>query len=175
MTEQELQRQISRIQDLDREAMAAAEKRQGALAKPPGSLGMLERISVQMAGITGKVKNRIEKTCVAVLCADNGVTAEHVASAPQSVTLAQTINFTRRLTGVGALCESFGSELLIVDVGINGLVPQGLYTDRPFSDTHKIVNRRIADGTKNLAEEAALTSRPWRAPLSERPSVGFLW
>ena len=157
MTEQELRQQISRIQGLDQKAMAEAKKRQDALAKPPGSLGILERISIQMAGITGTVKNKMEKTCVAVFCADNGVTAEHVASAPQSVTLAQTINFTRRLTGVGALCESFGSELLIVDVGINGAVPEGLYTDTPFSDTLKIVNRRIANGTKNLAIEAAMT------------------
>lgn len=157
MTQQELQEKIDSIEPLDEKAMEAARQRQADLAKPPGSLGKLEDISVQMAGITGQVKNKITKHCVAVFCADNGVVEENIASAPQSVTLAQTINFTRRLTGVGALAESFGSELLIVDVGINGTVPRELYTDTPFSDTHKIVNRRIADGTKNLAQEAAMT------------------
>lgn len=157
MTEQELLKIKENIKSLDESAMKMARQRQDSLAKPPGSLGILEDISVQMAGITGKVKNTADKTCVVVMCADNGVVAENVACTPQSVTLAQTINFTRRLTGIGALAESFGSELLIVDVGINGAVPEGLYTDVPFSDTRKIVNRAIAKGTKNLAEEAAMT------------------
>ncbi len=157
MTEQELRQVADAIEGLKEEAMESARQRQESLAKPPGSLGVLEDISVRMAGITGKVKNQIEKTCVVVMCADNGVVEENVASAPQSVTLAQTINFTRRLTGVGALAESFGSDLLIVDVGINGHVPERLYVQEPFSDTRKIVNRRIASGTRNLAKEPAMT------------------
>lgn len=157
MTEGELKQAVDSIEALDEKAMEAARQRQSSLAKPPGSLGVLEDISVQMAGITGQVKNEIKKTCVLVMCADNGVVEENVASAPQSVTLAQTINFTRRLTGVGALAESFGSDLLIVDVGINGNVPKVLYTQEPFSDTRKIVNRRIADGTRNLAKGPAMT------------------
>ncbi|MCI7304290.1 nicotinate-nucleotide--dimethylbenzimidazole phosphoribosyltransferase [Ihubacter massiliensis] len=157
VTNQELQDVIKTIAPLNQEAMEKARSRQQSLAKPPGSLGLLEDISIQMAGVTGKVNNHIEKTCVVVMCADNGVVEENVSSAPQSVTLAQTINFTRRLTGVGALSESFGSELLIVDVGINGSIPQNLYTETPFSDTHKIVNRRIAKGTRNLTRENAMT------------------
>ncbi len=159
MTEKELKQVSGSIGDLDEKAMEAARQRQESLAKPPGSLGILEDISVQMAGITGQVKNEIHKTCVVVMCADNGVVEENIASAPQSVTLAQTINFTRRLTGVGALAEGFGSDLLIVDVGINGDVPDNLYTQEPFSDTHKIVNRRIARGTRNLAKEPAMTKQ----------------
>lgn len=157
MTKQELRKVIEAIPPLNENAMERARLRQQSLAKPPGSLGLLEDISVQMAGITGRVNNRIDKTCVVVMCADNGVVEEQVSSAPQSVTLAQTVNFTRRLTGVGALSESFGSELLIVDVGINGKIPSNLYTETPFSDTHKIVNRRIADGTQNLAKTSAMT------------------
>ena len=143
MTKQELRKVIEAIPPLNENAMERARLRQQSLAKPPGSLGLLEDISVQMAGITGRVNNRIDKTCVVVMCADNGVVEEQVSSAPQSVTLAQTVNFTRRLTGVGALSESFGSELLIVDVGINGKIPSNLYTETPFSDTHKIVNRDV--------------------------------
>lgn len=157
MTYEELQRQINRIEPLDREAMEAAQARQASLAKPPGSLGLLEDMSVQIAGITGQVKNSIDKHCVVVMCADNGVVEEGVSCTPQSVTLAQTINFTRRLTGVGALAKNFGSDLLIVDMGINGEVPAGLYVDEPFSDTYKIVDRSIAKGTKNLAKEDAMT------------------
>jgi len=162
MTEKELQTLINSIKDLDQPAMEEAQKRQDSLAKPPQSLGLLEEISVQMAGITGQIKNQIKRTCVLVLCADNGVVAEGVSSAPKSVTLAQTMNFTRRLTGVGALAKGFESDLLIVDVGIDGDVPAELYTDSPFFDannlnTHKIINRSIQKGTKNLANESAMT------------------
>lgn len=169
MNEKELFDLTRTITELDKAAMKAAETRQETLAKPPGSLGLLESLSVHIAGITGKVKNSIGKSCVVVMCADNGVVEENVSSAPQSVTLAQTINFTRRLTGVGALAAGFDSDLLIVDVGINGTVPAGLYTDTPFADTHKIVNRRIRAGTRNLAKEDAMT----RAEVLQALAVGL--
>ena len=52
---------ITAVRPLDEAAMAAARERQAQLAKPPGSLGRLEELSVQLAGITGKVYNIIEK------------------------------------------------------------------------------------------------------------------
>ena len=71
-------------------AVEEALERQKILAKPTGALGALEDISVQLAGITGKVKNSAEKKAIVIMSADNGVTEEGVASAPQSVTLSQT-------------------------------------------------------------------------------------
>ena len=62
MTVQELQERILQIKPLDEKAMEEAKVRQDALAKPPGSLGLLEDISIQMAGITGSVKNEIKST-----------------------------------------------------------------------------------------------------------------
>ncbi|MDO4546200.1 MAG: nicotinate-nucleotide--dimethylbenzimidazole phosphoribosyltransferase, partial [Bacillota bacterium] len=155
--EKQLYETIESIPAPDREAVDLARARQEKLAKPPGSLGGLEDLSIKMAGITGQVKNKIEKGCVVVLCADNGVAEENVASAPQSVTMAQTINFTRRLTGVGALAESFGSELLIVDLGVKDTIPAQLYDTIPLRDTHKIVDRRLRQGTDNLAKGPAMT------------------
>lgn len=138
---------IARIQPADQEIIAEASERQASLAKPPGSLGLLEEISIRIAGMTGSVINKIDRGCVAVFCADNGVADEGVASAPQSVTMAQTVNFTRRLTGVGALSRSYGSELLIVDMGVKDGIPAELYVDEPFEDTHKILNRRVRPET----------------------------
>ena len=97
-----------KIQPLDEAAMAKARERQAQLAKPPGSLGRLEDLSIQLAGITGKVHNKIEKKHLLVFSADNGVVAEGVSSAPQSVTLMQTINLTRHKTGASTLCKHFG-------------------------------------------------------------------
>lgn len=159
MNRTDLDELLKTIKPADRQAIIKAKARQAALAKPPGSLGGLEDMSVRIAGMTGQVANRIGKGCVAVFCADNGVAAEGVASAPQSVTRAQTVNFTRRLTGVGALSKSYDSELLIVDMGVKDPIPAQLYDDVPLQDTAKIVNRRLrAEGqTDNIAKGPAMT------------------
>ena len=96
--------------------MEAARRRQAMLAKPPGSLGELENISIRLAGVTGQVKNTVSPTRIYVLAADNGVVAEGVSSAPQSVTLAQSINLTRGLTGASSLARHFGDGLVVVDM-----------------------------------------------------------
>ena len=159
--EKELFREIGKIDDLNEDAMKAAKIRQDQLAKVPGSLGYLEDISIQMAGITGKVKNDVSKQCIAIMCADNGVVEEGVASAPQSVTLSQTINFTRRFTGVSSMAKHFGMDVLVVDVGVKMDIPRQLSTDfmltRDDDIPVKIVNRKVANGTGNIAKEAAMT------------------
>ncbi len=141
-------------------ALSAARERQKILAKPTGALGTLEDISIQMAGITGNVKNEINKKAIVIMSADNGVVSEGVASAPQSVTLSQTINFTRGLTGVSSMAKHFGIDLLVIDMGVKLPIPQTLYTDSPIENgklTKKILNRSLGKGTKNLAVEPAMT------------------
>lgn len=133
------------ILPLDAAAMAAARKRQAQLAKPPGSLGRLEDLSVQLAGITGKVHNQIVKKHLLVFAADNGVVAEGVTSAPQSVTLMQTVNLTRHKTGASTLCRHFGCEITVCDVGVNAEIQEP-----------KVLNRKIAYGTQNIAHGPAM-------------------
>ena len=135
-----------KIEPLDEAAMTAARERQAQLAKPPGSLGRLEDLSVQLAGITGKVHNKIEKKHLLVFAADNGVVAEGVSSAPQSVTLMQTINLTRHKTGASTLCKHFGCEITVCDVGVNAEIKEP-----------KVLNRKIAFGTGNILHGPAMT------------------
>lgn len=130
----------------DEAAMTAARHRQAQLAKPPGSLGVLEDLSVQLAGITGKVQNRVDHTHLLVFAADNGVVAEGVSSAPQSVTLQQTVNLTRAKTGASVLAKAFGCGITVCDVGVNAEIP-----------TDAVLNRKIAYGTRNMAKEPAMT------------------
>lgn len=137
---------ITTVRPLDEAAMAAARERQAQLAKPPGSLGRLEELSVQMAGITGKVHNKIEKKHLLVFTADNGVVAEGVSSAPQSVTLMQTVNLTRAKTGASVLCKHFGCEITVCDVGVNADIKEP-----------KVLNRKIAYGTQNIVHGPAMT------------------
>ena len=142
----ELQELIQKITPLDEAAMAAARERQAQLAKPPGSLGRLEDLSVQLAGITGKVHNTVKKQHLLVFAADNGVVAEGVSSAPQSVTLSQTINLTRAKTGASTLCKHFGCGITVCDVGVNADIKNP-----------KVLNRKIAYGTQNIVNGPAMT------------------
>ncbi len=136
------------IQPLNDTAMAAARERQAQLAKPPGSLGRLEDLSIQLAGITGSVHNRIEKKHLLVFAADNGVVAEGVSSAPQSVTLMQTINLTRAKTGASTLCKHFGCGITVCDVGVNADIKESA-----------VLNRKIAYGTQNIMNGPAMTRK----------------
>lgn len=145
-TEEKLNEVIAAVKPLDREMMDKAEKRQAMLAKPPGSLGKLEDISIQLAGITGKLHNKIEKSRIIVLAADNGVYEEGVSVSPQSVTLAQTINLTKGITGCSTLAKHFGCEVRVCDVGVNAVI-----------HCPDVIDRKIAMGTKNLAKEPAMT------------------
>ena len=135
-----------KIQPLDDAAMAKAREWQAQLAKPPGSLGRLEDLSVQLAGITGTVHNKIEKKHLLVFAADNGVVVEGVSSAPQSVTLIQTINLTRAKTGTSTLCKHFGCGITVCDVGVNADIKEP-----------KVLNRKIAYGTQNIVNGPAMS------------------
>ena len=137
---------VRAVQPLDQKAMLAAEAHQARLAKPPGSLGRLEELSVQLAGITGKVHNELPRKQLLVFAADNGVVAEGVSSAPQSVTMQQTINLTRGKTGAAVLAKRFGCGLTVCDVGVNADICESA-----------VLNRKIAYGTQNICTGPAMT------------------
>lgn len=144
--QKELDALVREVLPLDRGAMTAAEEYQARLAKPPGSLGRLEEISIQLAGITGRVHNALIKKQLLVFAADNGVVAEGVSSAPQSVTKQQTINLMRGKTGAAVLAKHFGCGLTVCDVGVNADI---------YEST--VLNRKIAYGTQNICTGPAMT------------------
>jgi len=130
----------------DADAMARAQQHIDGLLKPPGSLGRLEEISIQLAGITGRVHNALNKKQLLVFAADNGVVAEGVSSAPQSVTKQQTINLMRGKTGAAVLAKHFGCGLTVCDVGVNADIYESA-----------VLNRKIAYGTQNICTGPAMT------------------
>ena len=137
---------INSIKPLDKASMQMARDYQQSLAKPPQSLGRLEDLSVQFAGITGRVHNTFYNKNILVFAADNGVVEEGVSSAPQSVTLQQTINLTKAKTGASVLAKHFGNSITVCDVGVNADIKE------PAA-----LNRKIAYGTNNIAKGPAMT------------------
>lgn len=68
--------------------MDEARKRWDSLAKPLGSLGLLEEAVVKIATLTGRAEVRLNSRALLVLCADNGVVAQGVTQTDSSVTAA---------------------------------------------------------------------------------------
>lgn len=142
----ELEQVLASIRPADAAAMEDAQTYVDSLVKPLRSLGKLEKIAVKLSGITGKRKNEFHKRAVIVMCSDNGVVAEGVASAPQSVTLSQTLNFAKGLTGVCVLAKQANAGVIPIDVGVNAVIADP-----------RIRNEKIRMGTGNIAKEAAMT------------------
>ncbi|MBR4831849.1 MAG: nicotinate-nucleotide--dimethylbenzimidazole phosphoribosyltransferase [Butyrivibrio sp.] len=148
---------VNAIKTPDQAAAGEARKYVDSLVKPPKSMGKLEDIAVKLAGITGCVKNRVREKEILVFCADNGVTAEGVASAPVSVTMMQAVNMKRGVTGMAALAKDFGTKVTVVDVGIatdyDGLIKK---CDLARS-AEGIVYKNVRQGTGNIVKEPAMT------------------
>lgn len=143
--EQRLRQVIEAIREPDRAAMQSARARQDRLAKPPHSLGALEDISVKLAGVTGSVGSPLEKRRLIVFAADNGVVREGVSSCPASVTLRQTLNLSRGVTGAAVLARHFRSEVEVIDVGVDADI-----------DVPQVLNRKVARGTRDFTVEPAM-------------------
>ncbi|MBU3110890.1 nicotinate-nucleotide--dimethylbenzimidazole phosphoribosyltransferase [Clostridium lacusfryxellense] len=137
---------LQNIQPLNKAAMKQAWDRIDSLTKPIGSLGEIENIIAKMAGITGSIHNKINKKNVVIMCGDNGVVEEGVSNCPKSVTATVTNNFTKEITGVYVLSKFAGSDITVVDVGV----------DADFNNP-KIKNRKIAYGTMNMMKGPAMT------------------
>jgi nicotinate-nucleotide--dimethylbenzimidazole phosphoribosyltransferase len=142
-----LQKTIHKIERLDEEMMAKARTRVDSLIKPPKSLGKLEDIAVQLVGITRNLNPVIDQKVVIVMAADHGVYEEGISSNPQEVTLAQTLLFPKGLTGVCALGGVSGANVVVVDIGVKGEIP----------DDAGVIKRKIKSGTDNIAKGPAMT------------------
>ena len=141
-----LQEMLQQISPLDSAAMETARQHWDAIAKPLHSLGRLEDLVVQLAGITGTANLPPRKKAVLIFCADNGVVAEGVTQTTQAVTAAVTRNFTKGIASVNALSRVCGADVFPVDIG----VAEELHCDG-------IISRKIAAGTRNFAHEPAMT------------------
>jgi nicotinate-nucleotide--dimethylbenzimidazole phosphoribosyltransferase len=141
-----LEKTLNEIGGLDEKAMKLAQKRLDSLIKPPGSLGRLEEIAVQLAGITGQARPEIRKKAVIVMAADHGVVAEGVSAAPPEITAQMLPAFLQGVAGIGVLARQAEAQLVVVDIGV--AVP----VTYPG-----VVNKKIRAGSSNIAKGPAMT------------------
>lgn len=137
---------IKNIKPADECAAGAARKHWDSLAKPLGSLGLLEDAVVRIAALTGESDVRLEKRVLLVLCADNGVIKQGVSQSDESVTAAVANALGAGTSTVNYMARTARCEVLPVDMGILN-----------YPGAENVLSRRIRNGTGNIALEPAMT------------------
>jgi nicotinate-nucleotide--dimethylbenzimidazole phosphoribosyltransferase len=138
---------IGRIEPLDRAAMDMARSRQDQLTKPRGSLGRLEDLSIQVAGITANPRPRARDKVVLVMAGDHGVVAEGVSAYPQEVTPQMVMNFLHGGAGINVFARLQGARVVVVDMGVAAELPPAT----------GLTVRKIGRGTADLTKGPAMT------------------
>ena len=139
-----LEEAIAKIKPLDHNAMEIAQKRWDSIAKPLHSLGKLETLLIQIAGITGNAEVDLSRRGLIAMCADNGVVEEGVTQTGQEVTAIVAENFLKYDTSVGVMCKQNHAEIFPVDMGM-------------VTDTKVRIDHKIAYGTQNMTKGPAMT------------------
>ena len=130
----------------DESARASARLRQTQLTKPPGSLGRLEWLAIDLAAMQGRERPRIERPGITIFAADHGVVAEGVSAFPQAVTQQMLANFVNGGAAIAVLARAGGADLEVVDAGT--LAPAPLPGVRWA---------KAGDGSANFCHEAAMS------------------
>lgn len=137
---------VKNIKKPDCIIMEETQKRLDYLLKPKGSLGKLEDIAKKLSGITGSISNPISKKAIMVMCSDNGVYEEGIASSPKELSTIVAETMVTGLSGVAVLAKHAGAALRVVDVGLD-----------IDSSRHEIVNRKVRRGTDNFRKGPAMS------------------
>ncbi len=141
---------IKEITPQDNSIRALAKNRLDQLTMPHWALGRLMDLALDLAGMTRSMRPDVRRRAVVTMAADHGVAAEGVSLYPQEVTAQMVLNFVDGGAGINALARVAGARVVVVDMGVaadlGDIAKQG-----------KIVSKRIAAGTKDMASGPAMT------------------
>jgi nicotinate-nucleotide--dimethylbenzimidazole phosphoribosyltransferase len=138
---------INKIHPLDESTMQSAQARQNMLTKPAGSLGRLEKLSIQLAGIQRKLLPSIKDKVIITMAGDHGIVAEGVSAFPQEVTPQMVMNFLSGGAAINVLARHVGARVVVVDMGVVS----------DFEPHPSLVVKKVAKGTANMAKGPAMT------------------
>ncbi|HVJ47834.1 nicotinate-nucleotide--dimethylbenzimidazole phosphoribosyltransferase [Desulfitobacterium sp.] len=136
----------SRIEKLDQESISGMQERLNAKIKPLRSLGVLEDIAQQLAGIYRTSQPKIKGKAVLLMAGDHGVVAEGVSAAPQEITVEMFYSYLKGGAGINVLAEHGGAELICTDIGIASPL-----------DPPELMANRVKNGTNNMTQGPAMT------------------
>jgi len=141
-----LEETIKKIGSLDEDAMERARRRQSELTKPVGSLGVLEEISIKLAGIAGDPMPKIKEKLIITMAGDHGVVEADVSAYPSDVTGQMVNNFLAGGAAVNVLARHIGARIVVVDMGVAADINEP-----------GLIVKKIGYGTKNMVKGAAMS------------------
>ncbi|MEW6082412.1 MAG: nicotinate-nucleotide--dimethylbenzimidazole phosphoribosyltransferase [Bacillota bacterium] len=144
---QKLQDTLDSIKPLDKASMEGAQRRLDSLTKPLGSLGRLESIARQVAGIMADPVPQIRGKVIVLMAGDHGVVEEGITAYPQEVTVQMVANFLNGGAAINVLARQVGAGIALVDIGVNGDVPRG----------PGLRSLKVSRGTRNFLKGPAMT------------------
>ena len=135
------------IPSYDHNAANSARNRQNNLTKPAGSLGRLEELSIQIAGVQGNPLPDVTKKTVIIMAADHGVVEEGVSAYASGVTPQNVLNLLNGNSAVSVISRYSNAKVRIIDIGVN----------YDFNGVEDLENHKIAFGTANMTTGSAMT------------------
>lgn len=142
--ESELNKIINAVVPGDAMAAAVCKKRWDSIAKPLHSLGWMEDVTARIAAAQHNPGLRTEKRILVPMCADNGIVAEGVTQTGQEVTAIVAENFLDEKSCAAIICRMTNTDIRPIDIGM-------------VSDTPRVEKRKVAYGTRNFAQEPAMS------------------
>jgi nicotinate-nucleotide--dimethylbenzimidazole phosphoribosyltransferase len=152
----DLEQLVATIGPLDTATMEVTARRLDRLTKPPGSLGRLETLAIELAGIRGEPVTSIDRPAIAVFAGDHGVTRQGISPYPSEVTRQMVANFAAGGAAINVLSRAAGADLVVVDVGVTG-EPLTVDDAGGAGSGARFVAARVASGTRDFSIEPAMT------------------
>jgi nicotinate-nucleotide--dimethylbenzimidazole phosphoribosyltransferase len=149
---------ITEIQTVDKEMGQRVREYIDTLTKPPGSLGRLEEMAIQLAEITSEAFPVVSPPGVIVFAADHGVVEEGVSAFPQEVTVQMVMNFLNSGAGINVFSRQIGAAFEVVDIGVAADI-----------EADGVVKRKVRYGTANFCKQDAMT----REEVEKAIAVGY--
>jgi nicotinate-nucleotide--dimethylbenzimidazole phosphoribosyltransferase len=150
------------IPPIDVDAAKQAQARQNNLTKPAQSLGRLEEISIQLAGMKADPLPDVSRKAVIVMAADHGVALEGVSAFPAEVTPQMVLNFLNGGAAINVLARQAGADVTVVDIGVASDFDPSL---------PGLLHRKVARGTRNMAKGPAMTRSEAEKAIEEGMDV----
>jgi nicotinate-nucleotide--dimethylbenzimidazole phosphoribosyltransferase len=135
------------IPPLDRPLEPALRGALGGKAKPPGSLGRIEDLAVQLGLIQQTLNPRADRARLLLFAGDHGLTRSGVSSYPASVTAAMVATILAGKASANAFAQVAGADVLVIDAGVDADLPPN----------PRLIDAKIAKGTNDAAVEPAMT------------------
>ncbi|MDD5175317.1 MAG: nicotinate-nucleotide--dimethylbenzimidazole phosphoribosyltransferase [Sterolibacterium sp.] len=144
------------IQAIDPWLAAALQAKIDGKTKPPGSLGRLEALALQLGQIQNTLTPRLTRPHILVCAGDHGAAKAGVSAYPQDVTWQMVENFLAGGAAINVLARQAGMALTVVDAGVN----------HDFGVRADLIDAKVAHGTANYLEGPAMDAAQRDAALA---------